>query len=250
MDTYDLIIGVYACDTQIKYKNQILKMNETHNNLLGEYKNIKLIYFLGEEKTDLIGEQYVNLLGVKNDYLSASYKQFLGLKYIHEKYKSKFIIFIGTDTYINIKKIIIFLQNYNSNDNLYIGGHGDYRLIGNENIYFHSGGPGFIITQKCLELIYPYLENFVDSWINICIKNNIQYLIPACDVAIAYLIQQPIINTNIIKINELSFIYCNYLGYPCHHNQINYKMLISCHNMSLIDFDNFTNLLIKNNYFI
>ena len=51
MDTYDLIIGVYACDTQIKYKNQILKMNETYNNLLGEYKNIKLIYFLGEEKT-------------------------------------------------------------------------------------------------------------------------------------------------------------------------------------------------------
>jgi predicted nucleotide-binding protein (sugar kinase/HSP70/actin superfamily) len=110
MYDYDLVICVYACDTIEKYKQQIIKMNEKYQEILDEYKNIKLIYFLGEEKTDLIGEQYVNLTNVKNDYLSASYKQNLGLKYIYENLKTKFIMCIGTDTYVNIKKLNLFLN--------------------------------------------------------------------------------------------------------------------------------------------
>jgi hypothetical protein len=247
---YDLVICVYACDTNFKYKEQIYKMNEVYNDVLKEYLNIKLLYFLGEEKTDLIGEQYINLTGVKNDYLSASYKQFLGLKYIYENFKTKFVICIGTDTYINIKKLNLYLKEFDFNDNLYIGGHGDYRVIGKKNVYFHSGGPGFIITFKCLELIYSYLETFMNKWIKICNENNINNLVSACDVGIAYLVTMDEINTKIIYCKELSFINCNFKGYPCHINQINLKDIISCHNMSLQDFDEFTNILKNNNYYL
>ena len=247
---YDLIICVYACDTIEKYKNQILKMNETYVRLLDQYKNIKLVYFLGEEKTDLQGDQYVNLPNVNNDYLSASYKQFLGLKYIFDNFKTKFVMCIGTDTYLNIKKLDSFLQNYNSNENLYIGGHGDYRMIDNTNTFFHSGGPGFILTYTCLKLIYPHLETFMEKWIDICNKNNIQNLIPACDVGIAYLINLPEINATTIHAPDSVFMHCNYLGIPCHPNRINYNNLISCHSMSLLDFDNFTHLLENNNYYM
>ena len=250
MEELDLVICVYACDTIPKYKTQILKMNETYNDILKNYPNIKILYFLGEEKTDLIGEQYIHLDNVKNDYLSASYKQFLGLKYIYEHYKSKFIMCIGTDTYVNIKKLDIFLKKYDYTDNLYIGGHGDRRNLGITEVYFHSGGPGFIITKCCLEKIYPKLHNFVDEWVQLCINNNIQYLIPACDVGIAYIVNLKEIESKTIYTDEFTFIHCNFRGYPCHCGKINVKNLISCHNMSLHDFDEFTNILKNNNYFI
>lgn len=250
MEELDLVICVYACDTINKYKKQILKMNETFSHVLKDYRNIKLLFFLGEEKTDLVGQSYINLNNVKNDYLSASYKQYLGLKHIYENYKTKFVICIGTDTYVNIKKLDLFLKKFDYNDNLYIGGHGDTRNLGLCRVFFHSGGAGFILTYKCLEKIYPKLENFVDEWIQLCNNNNVEYLIPACDVGIAYLVNLKEINAKTIDCGELTFTNCNFKGVPCHRDKINYNNLISCHNMSLSDFDEFFNLLENNNYFL
>lgn len=249
MEDYDLVICVYACDTIPKYKNQLLKMIEIYSDMLKDFPNIIILYFLGEEMTDLVGEQYIHLSGVKNDYLSASYKQFLGLKYIYEHYNAKFVMCNGTDTYVNIKKLNMFLQKYDYNDTLYIGGHGDKRNLGITEVFFHSGGPGFIITKCCLDKIYPTLETFMDKWIKICTDNHIQYLIPACDVGIAYIVNLPEVNAKTISC-DLSFTHCNFKGYPCHINKIEYNNLISCHNMSLHDFDEFTTLLKLNNYFL
>jgi hypothetical protein len=128
--------------------------------------------------------------------------------------------------------------------------YGCHRQILNKNIYFHSGGPGFIITFSCLEKLYPLLENIIPNWIQTCITNNSPQLIPACDVAISYYLQFAEINTQIIKADGLLFTHCNYKGEPCHKNQIVLQKLISCHLMSLEDFDNFTNILEENNYFI
>jgi len=120
------------------------------------YENIKLVYCLGEEKngnfnnTEFI--EYVNLEGVKNDYHSVGYKQFLGLKYIYENYKTKFIICFGSDTYLNIPKLLSYISNFDYSECLYIGGHGGLIQIGYFSCYFHSGGPGFIITYNVLHL--------------------------------------------------------------------------------------------------
>ena len=212
------------------------------------YKNIKLLYILGEQKlagfhnTECI--KYINLPGVKDDYLSASYKQFLGLKYVHEKYKTNFVICIGTDTYLNIPKLLLYISNFDYKDCLYIGGHGCERQIGSKKYYFHSGGPG------CLLKLYNTLSNLMDDWINICNINNIQYLIPSCDVAISYYLQKPYINSEIIKTNDLSFLHCNYKRIPCHTNQIDMSNIISCHLMNKSDFYNFTKILNTNNFFI
>jgi hypothetical protein len=257
MQKYDLIICVYACDTMEKYKKQIIKINETWGLQVLNH-NIKLLFFLGEEVNELIGENYIHLPNVKNDYLSASYKQFLGLKYIYEKYNAKFVLCCGTDTYINIKKLMLFISNLNESDNLYIGGHGSEREICKKKIYFHSGGPGFILTNGCLKKLYPLLDNITDNWIKICSENNTNELIPACDVAIAFFLQLPELETTIIKIDDYSFINCNHRGmincyeyaYPCCGNLISMNKIISCHSMSLQDFDEFTHILIENNYFL
>jgi hypothetical protein len=251
MKDVDLVICVFACDTIERYKQEIIKINETWGKVAKSHPNIELLFFLGEAKTDIIGPNYIHLQGVENDNMSALYKQMFGLKYIYENYNSKFIFVCGTDTYPNIKKLLQFIGKYNHSDNLYIGGHGDYRYIGKNKLYFHSGGPGFIITSTCLAKLYPMLENAPIDWIQLCVDLDVvRDLAGASDVAIAGLIQLPTINSTIVKIDDMSFLHCNYKGFPCHINQVDVKNIISCHKMSSIDFDCFTKILEDNNYFV
>ena len=252
MNSYDLIILVFACYTKEKYKEEINNINNTWGKKCENYSNIKLLYFVGEEhNSDFYNSnniEYINLPGVKDDCLSASYKQFLGMKYISENYNTKFIFCCGTDTYVNIPKLLLYVNNFDYEECLYIGGHGCNRQIGEKNYYFHSGA-GFIITQNTLKKIYHLLEFIMIDWSNICNVYNVQYLIVACDVAISYYLQQPEYNIKIV-INDLSFFACNYLGNPCHCNQVNMRDIISCHLMKPHDFYNFTNILNENNYFV
>ena len=253
MEEYDLIILVYACYTEDKYKHQIETINSTWGKKCETYKNIKILYFLGEEKISGFDDteciKYINLDGVKNDYLSSSYKQFLGLKYIYENYIPKFIMCIVTDVYINIPKLLLYINNFDYNDCLYIGGHGDERVIGSERIYFHSGGPGFIITYNVLQKLYNLLPNLMENWINLCNEHD-PYFISACDVAISYYLQQPNINVKIVHAPHLSFLYCNHIGYPCHKSEVNVANIISCHFMDPWHFNNFTEILNNNNYYV
>ena len=225
---------MYACGIHDKYKQQILKINETWGNT----DKVKILYFFGEEKSEeFTSDNYIYLENVKDDYLSASYKQYLGLKYVYENYKTKFIFCCGTDTFINIPKLLNFIQQFNYNEDLYIGGHRDYRKIYDKDIYFHSGGPGFIITPSCLEKLD--LNNIMNDWETVCNENNFQFMLSAADVSIAYFLQKN--NVKIHKSNN--FHHCNYLGHPCCINTIDTKNIISCHNMRLEDFDNFNHLL-------
>ena len=245
-----IIFCIMGCATIEKYKNQILKINQTWGKKTEE-KNFKILYFLGEEKTDLLDSKYIYLEGIDNTYSSASYKQNLGLKYIYENYNVDFVYVCGTDTYINIEKLSLYLNKFNKEEHLYIGGHGDKRKIGNDEIYFHSGGSGFILSNKSLEFLYTKLWNSHNNWINICNNSNNTYLIDSCDVQIAYNLKN---NIEFIKDNE-SFYSCNYKGFSSDNNiccasKIKIDKIISCHNMSLSDFDEFTILLENNNYYL
>ena len=117
--------------------------------------------------------KYIHLKHVSNDYQSASHKQNLGLKFIYENYNADFIYTCGTDTYIHINNLLSYLNQFDKNKKLYIGGHGDYRQIGDENVYYHSGGGGFILSYKVLEILYPRLHTIQYEWENLCINNNV-----------------------------------------------------------------------------
>lgn len=232
---YDIIFCVFGCATIQKYKNEIQKINETWG--LKANLNNKVLFFLGEEKTELVGEEYIYLNGVYNDYMSASYKQNLGLKYIYEHYDCNFIYICGTDTFINIEVLQKYLENkfFPKDDNFCIGGDGDIRNIIQQPYYFHSGGPGMILSYKALSEIYPQLENMVSNWNNIVSKEKkTRKLICACDVAICYYLKQ--IGCVFIKEDSLFFNCNNDLGFPCSGLKTKF---IACHNISLSDFDNF-----------
>ena len=242
---YKLVINVFACATIEKYKNEILKINETWGKRCEEL-SVKVLFFLGEEITEFVGENYIYLKNVDNSYESASYKQSLGLRYIYENMHADYIYTCGTDTYLNVDKLVEFLETIDKTKELYIGGHGDVRKVGNKNIYFHSGGAGFVFSHPALQKIYKTTH---EEWKKICVDMNADYLIPACDVFIGYKSQQ--YNFDIIK-NDF-FYGCNYMGhvnqYKCCVDKISIKDIISCHNMTLKDFDEYTLLLQNNNYY-
>ena len=244
---YDLVIAVFGCDTIPKYRNQIEKINDTYGKYLPE--NVCIRFFLGEEEV-LTGPLYVHLPGVKNYYLSASYKQYLGIKYIHDNIPTKFVLCCGSDTYLNAYKLHKYIMKFQYLDNLYIGGHGCHRVIGKKNLYFHSGGPGFILSHTCIHKMYRFLDTFMETWIEVCNKYNLKHLLTACDVGISYLANYDEINATYILTNDLSFLHCNYKGVPCHINQVDMSEICCCHSMTLDDFDAFTKILVENRFFM
>ena len=244
-----VIICVFGCVTIPKYADEIRKINATWGSQT--ISNVKILFFLGEERTDeFIGDQYVYLPGVKNDYLSASYKQFLGLKHIYEQYNPEFAMCCGTDTFVNIPKLLHFLHKFNSNDKLYIGGHGDTRDILGKQIYFHSGGAGFVLSRACLSAFYPLCNTAVERWVDVCVQWGELHRVPACDLAIGYFLQTSIDDVNIIKAEQYSFLGCNYIGFPCHQGQVRIDNIITCHSMTLQDCDNFYSILQDNHFFM
>ena len=233
---YKLVINMFACATIEKYKQEILKINETW----GKKAGIKLLFFLGEEQTDLEGPNYIYLKGVSNDYTSASFKQNLGLKYIYENYNADFVFTCGTDTFVNIDNMLSYIATFDKNKNLYIGGHGSTRMVDGNELYFHSGGAGFIMTNKALSAIYLDLYDMYEKWILFCAPE----LRDSCDVAIAYFLKR--VNTEVVK--NKNFYSCNYRGY-CYNNTYkccdieNIENMITCHHMNMEDFDEYSLLI-------
>jgi hypothetical protein len=246
MSEPNLFICVYGCDKIEKYKDEIIKCQETWVKTAQKH-NVPVLFFLGESPTNLTGSLYVNLPGVIDDYDSVSDKQFLGLEYVSKRFSPSFIFCCGTDTYPNIPKLLNYLKDFDPETPLYIGGHGCKRQFGNHVVPFHSGGPGFILSRETIRRCSENFKSMKADWKEFCVQNSNEGLSSACDVAIAYFVSLPSVAAQWIT-NDDGFFHCNYRGFPCHLN-LSIEKILSCHSMSLSDFDNFTRILEENNYF-
>jgi hypothetical protein len=127
----------------------------------------------------------------------------------------------------NLKK---YLLKHDSNKNISIGS-GSTRRINNCDSWYFSGGGGIILSYKALSEVYPYLEDMVSLW-HLVPKQHGWDLSAACDVCLCYYLN--IVGCDFIKEDKLFFNW-------------NYKTLdndiIGCHEMSLLDFDNYTALI-------
>src|SRR5207249_3122900 len=136
----------------------------------------------------LNGSDYVYLNNVKNDYTSVSHKQNKGLKYIYDNYNFDFVYCCGTDTYINTEKLLLYMKKFNPNDKLYLGGHGWHVNLGKKDLYFHSGGSGFVLSRDSLAYLYPKLHSMFNNWVAVCKENGVPW-VPCCDVTLSYFLQ-------------------------------------------------------------
>jgi hypothetical protein len=204
----------------------------------------KFLFFLGENGP-FQGDDYIHLENVENDYLSASYKQYGGLKYIYKNYDFNYIFICGTDTYVLTKNLTKYLEEdmrISPEKPLVIGGHGDNRQICGDTLHFFSGGGGIILTKATMDIIYPELDTMQEEWTWICFENGYHTYTPACDLSLCYFLKR----RGITFVNvEHRFFNCNYLGYyfgvhACCAKYVNLETMISCHHMSPEDFDNIT----------
>ena len=244
--SYDLVIVIFACDTIEKYLHQVLKIEDTWAKDVYSRPNIKLLFFFGEDEV-LIKDNYIHLKGVKNDYLSASYKQWYGLKYAYENYDAKFVITAGTDTFLNIPKLMTLLSNFESNATSIIGFKlpNSLRRLSNSKLHYLDGGIGVILTSPALKLLYPKFCNvnaFMTDWIKLSSRRKCCCdLTGACDVALAYYYIQ-LCNKYAYSVSSIQCITDN--------NIKPNKNTIFMHPIKLGNFDKYYNILLENNHFI
>lgn len=255
---YNIIFCIFGCDTIEKYRREILKIKETWGKEppvptekvpkepteKEPTSDNKFLFFLGEHGP-FQGDDYIHLENVENDYLSASYKQYGGLKYIYKNYDFNYIFICGTDTYVLTKNLTKYLEEdprISPDKPLVIGGHGDNRQICGDTLHFFSGGGGIILTKATMDIIHTELNTMQEEWTWICFENGYHIYTPACDLSLCYFLKR----RGITFVNvEHRFFNCNYLGYyfgvhDCCAKHVNLATMISCHHMSLEDFDNIT----------
>ena len=273
---YNIIFCIFGCDTIDGYKKEILKIKETWGKATQlptdkapegatdkapegatdkapegatASDSNHLLFFLGEEGP-FTGDEYIHLENVENDYLSASYKQYGGLKYIYENYNFNYVFICGTDTYVLRDNLIKFInddQQISPDKPLVIGGHGDNRQICGLSVHFFAGGPGIILTKATMDIIYPELHTMQEEWMWLCAENNYNTYIAACDLSLCYFLKRH----GIIFLNVCNrFFDCNYMGYyrngsACCAKTVDIQTMISCHNMTLKNFDELEKILLK-----
>ena len=220
-----LAVGLLACCSKDFYNEQIKACKETWCN-----SDIPIYYFTGEKCSGNCENNVIHLPNVKDDVLSATYKQWNGLRWLYEKHpEAKFYYFAGTDTYARLDKLIEYLKNMNSEENLYIGGHGFIRNETGKEIYFHSGGSGFILSNSLMKNIYELIPDWIEKW-----NSHTNWWIKiACDWSIGCLFDH--YNIDIKTIKSDNFYACNWKGFVkggkkcC--NDINIEDLLVCHYM-------------------
>ena len=252
--SYNIIFCIFGCDTIEQYKKEILKVKETwgkvptnkppkgatDNKATQSPTNNLLLFFLGEEGS-LQDEDCIHLENIGNDYLSAGFKQYAGLKYIYENYNFNYVFICGTDTYVLTDNLIEYINQdpqISPDKPLVFGGHGDNRQIGELYVHFFSGGAGIVLTKATMDIIYPELGMLQDEWMWFCTDNGYKTFVTACDLSLCYFLKR----RGIIFLNVCNrFFNCNYLGYhfnlACCAKSVDLRTMISCHNMSFRNFD-------------
>ena len=219
----NLIICIVICENN---KGKITDIQNTWLKLILN-KNIQY-FFIIDNKYDFGEDKH--FIYLPNLYTDTHFNILRNFK--NDNYDFICITFI--DSFINIDNLLILLEQYNYNDNIYIGGHGDYRVVNHIKFYFHSYTPGIILSKSATLLLLDF--DIMTNYNNICLNNDLKNL---SGVAIGY--YSHIYNIKLIIDNN--FHYCNWQGYPCHLNSVKLNSLICCSNMSKNDMYNYYNIL-------
>src|SRR5437016_7946230 len=152
-----LYIGLMCTCVNQRYIDQIQGCVDTWMQNLPS--NVE-VFLLGGEIRSSQCPYVISLPNIKDDYHSATLKQWHGLMYMHqyakEHNKPGFYYIGGSDNYIEVNNMLQCISKFKMEDSLYIGGHG-WTVYLDKSIYFHAGGGGFLLSQNALDLMVPYV---------------------------------------------------------------------------------------------
>ena len=123
------------------------------------------LYFFSDNDDNEI-KNYLNLTS-DNSYNSCVGKTVLGFLYFYENllYKYDWFMSIDEDTFLNLENLDKLLCLFDSNQKYYIGQKINYWPT-DRDLYYCSGGAGFILSKESLKCIYDDLLFY---------KNNMNY---------------------------------------------------------------------------
>jgi hypothetical protein len=230
-----LAIAVFGCTSVPRYYKEAEASLNTWANIAKKH-NVPVLFYVGRASKPVkhFEDNFVVMPNTADDYHSATPKAWFSMVDIYQKHSPDFIFSCGSDTYVEVDKVLKLLEQYNADEPLYIGGHGDVRRVLNHNLYFHSGGSGFLLSRAIMPQIIQHYKEWQQLWSAICATPNagIEYLHPACDVAVAYFVQKVAKPPARVITHDNLFYACNIFGQPCHIHNINYGEACSYHLMT------------------
>ncbi|MBO4704771.1 MAG: hypothetical protein J5647_03425 [Spirochaetaceae bacterium] len=124
----------------------------------------------------------INIDNAGEDYLSATYKQYIGLKIMYEKFpNAKWFYITGCDAYVYSNNLCSMLSKYDSSKDYFIGGHCRYSNIDGTKVFFPAGGPGFCLSSSLVKKLIPKIDFILSDFSNYKVFKN-----GSCDVSLAY----------------------------------------------------------------
>ena len=186
--------------------------------------NVKY-YFIIDDKLDIKNksDNYIYLNNLENDTHFSIFRYFSDIDY-------DFMFVTYINSFVNVPNLVKLINTLDSNEDYYIGGHGDYRVINNTKFYFHSYTPGILLSKPATNSLLD--KNLMNDYNKVCTNKD---LLNLSGVAIAYYVN--VFNIKLI-IND-NFYFCNWWGHPCHTYDMNTDNLICCSNMEINDMLNY-----------
>lgn len=245
-----LVINVDASLEKEKYIEQTKVCLDTWINFCPQ-EEVPIIFSLGDfYNKDFLHINALNFLNAGEDYASCYFKNLYGLKWLFKNIDADFYLNCDTDSFIHVPRMLEMLNNYDRNEDLYLGNFKMYSDTGlrkyiptektftcsfdpNEKGIFqvHSGGSGYIISKSLSIKLSPLMNKITYEWLNI-IEGGYKYL---CDVTIPFYINKYFPNTKTIRIDNMSNVnhfgssYGNIINKGSYAPVMDLQKLITCH---------------------
>lgn len=228
-----LSIGIMGSMLGVKYQTQMRGCLNTW--LKGT--DVDYRFFVGKNRYEPFENDKIVHFDVEDNFASATDKQWQGLRWLHHNLPSQFYLFVGTDNYVHIDKILKLLENYNPKQAEVISGYTEKRMIWNGFVTFPFGGNGLILSEEAMNIIDPVMDKETMLWQNNCENEQLKYLQVACDVCLGY-----IINKYQIKLSyDIGLYPCSWVQYfkdcqyPFPVPDFDHSKIIICHYMEEMD---------------
>lgn len=190
MKSKKISIGIF---TQLISSDKYLPLINTWGS---EFEKINIVCGSDENIKDYKNNEVV--LDIDDTYDGLMEKQMKALEYMFHNDPADWYFVCGVDTFLYKEHAIEMLNNFNSDDEIYIGGHcgtlknllkDDYK---NEIIhnYYPSGGAGFFISNGLMMKIINDIDYIIEYWKKECSYKMRENFLFACDAGFAYAMSQ------------------------------------------------------------
>jgi hypothetical protein len=162
---YSKNILIYIVTSDIYLNTRIKAINNTWKKYVDNHPELGI-------KVIIVSESYGNIPVPKTSYNDLYIKVFNTLSGVWETYNDyKYFMKADDDLFINVENLFAYFYNKDGNDIEFLGFKDPYDKM-------CWGGPGYVLSNKALNMIYPYIQDCINIFQNpedIAVSQCLQY---------------------------------------------------------------------------